>query len=224
MNTTSRRRALGIFGAAVAAGPVLAACGKATATAAVPPGNPQQGADTIMIIRHAEKPDGSSPAQGVTADGEQSDGSLTVRGWTRAGALVELFAPAGGQAVRTGLVRPAAVYAAAPNGDKSQRPSQTVTPVAARLGVKLEMPFGKGDEKALAARLTSLHGATLVSWQHEEIPNIAKHLGAVTPAPPAKWPDERFDVVWVFTRTAGGWTFGQVPQLLLDGDLDKVIT
>ncbi|MFE0020119.1 hypothetical protein [Amycolatopsis sp. NPDC059021] len=223
MNTTSRRRVLGIFGAAVAAGPVLAACGKATATAAVPAESPQQGADTIMIIRHAEKPDGSSPAQGVTADGEQSDGSLTVRGWTRAGALVELFAPASG-AIRAGLARPAAVYAAAPNGDKSQRPSQTVTPVAARLGVQLQTPFAKGDEKALAAKLTSLHGATLVSWQHEEIPDIVQHLGAVTPAPPAKWPDERFDVVWVFTRTAGGWAFSQVPQLLLDGDLDKVIT
>jgi hypothetical protein len=179
-------------------------------------------ADTLMLIRHAEKPKGSSKPYGVTAHGEHSEGSLTVRGWTRAGALVELFAPSHGR-VRGGLVRPTAVYAAKPDGDASQRPSETVTPLVARLGAKLNSAYGKGDEKALAHELVGLHGATLVCWQHEEIPAIVAHLGAVHPVPSRQWPDDRFDVVWIFTRTDDGWAYSQVPQLVLDGDRNGVI-
>jgi hypothetical protein len=215
MALASRRQALGIFGAA-AAGSIAVAAGAAVATAS------PTDADTILLIRHAEKPTGSGVPYGITADGERSDGSLTVQGWTRAGALVELFDPAGG-GVRAGLGKPGVVYAAKPNGDKSQRPSQTVTPVAARLGVDLQLAYAKGDEDKLVAELAGLHGVTLVSWQHEQIPAIVAALGAVQPAPPKQWPDDRFDVVWVFTRTSTGWTFSQVPQLLLKGDLDTVI-
>ena len=35
---------------------------------------------------------------------------------------------------------------------------------------------------------------------------------------PQEWPDDRFDVVWTFTRDGTGWRFAQVPQLLLAGD------
>jgi hypothetical protein len=58
----------------------------------------------------------------------------------------------------------------------------------------------------------------VVSWQHEEIPAIVNGLAAVHPAAPAAWPDDRYDLVWVFTRDTTGWRFSQVPQLLLAGD------
>ncbi|KAA2266100.1 hypothetical protein F0L68_02990 [Solihabitans fulvus] len=228
MSSPSRRKVLCLLAAA----PVLAACGsttKAGASMSAAPGTPATGtpvppgADVVMVVRHAEKPKGSKAPYGITSDGERSDGSLTVQGWTRAGALVELFAPAADQPVRAGLVRPTAVYAAKPDGDASQRPSQTVTPLAARLGVQLNTSHGKGDEAALVAELTALRGATLVSWQHEEIPALAQHFGA-QPAPPTQWPDDRFDVVWVFTKqSSGSWVFGQVPELLLAGDRQDVI-
>lgn len=216
---------LTMLGAALAAGPALAACGSAKPASSGLPGPTAipSGVDTIMLIRHGEKPTGTSAPYGITSDGQRSDGSLTVRGWTRAGALVELFAPADGVPVRTGLARPVAVYGSRSNGDASQRPSQTVTPLAARLGVTLNTTYGKGDEKALAKEITGLHGVTLVSWQHEAIPAIVAKLGAVQPTPPGQWPDDRFDVVWVFTRTADGWAFSQVPQLVLDGDRAEVI-
>jgi len=67
------------------------------------------------------------------------------------------------------------------------------------------------------------HGTALVAWQHEEIPTIVAHLGSVTPLPPPQWSADRFDVVWVFARTGAGWTFRQVPQLLLAGDRADVI-
>jgi hypothetical protein len=39
-------------------------------------------------------------------------------------------------------------------------------------------------------------------------------------------PANRYDVVWVFEQSAtlGGWTFSQVPQMLLFGDLPTPIS
>jgi hypothetical protein len=45
----------------------------------------------IMIIRHAEKPDGQTA--GISMAGGQSPEELTVQGWQRSGALVRFFAP-----------------------------------------------------------------------------------------------------------------------------------
>ena len=103
---------------ALAASAVLAGCGTAA-----PPAGPTTGEITvvgppaavpqdatpdsltgqIMIIRHAEKPDGTAP--GVDDDGNEDDSSLTAVGWERAHALVGLFDPAEGDP-RAGLARP----------------------------------------------------------------------------------------------------------------------
>ena len=47
----------------------------------------------IMLIRHAEKPNGDG-GPGLMPDGAQNPEALTALGWTRANALVGLFAPA----------------------------------------------------------------------------------------------------------------------------------
>jgi hypothetical protein len=45
---------------------------------------------------------------------------------------------------------------------------------------------------------------------------------------PQKWPGDRFDVIWTFTLAPGSvpaqYTFGQLPQQLLSGDTDTVIS
>ena len=42
---------------------------------------------------------------------------------------------------------------------------------------------------------------------------------------PKSWPDDRYDVIWTFTLAADDrYAFGQIPQLLLSGDADTVIT
>jgi hypothetical protein len=43
---------------------------------------------------------------------------------------------------------------------------------------------------------------------------------------PQHWPDDRFDVVWSFTREvrSGTYTFDQIPELLLAGDIDERIS
>jgi hypothetical protein len=75
--------------------PVLAGCGTTPSPGATggaaPKSRPTPSAASdgaapgtlIVIIRHGEKPDGSSP--GIDAKGERDDSSLTEVGWARAG-------------------------------------------------------------------------------------------------------------------------------------------
>ena len=210
----------------------LAGCGTAapagpaavpiTVVAPPPAGAPDTaGPDRVMVIRHAEKPDGTAP--GVTADGAEDDSSLTAVGWQRAHALVGLFDPADGDP-QAGLARPQAIYAAGVTDEgEGQRTRETVAPLADALGLPVQTEYGKGEEKKLMRDVLERSGTTLISWQHSEIPAIADAFDAVTPAPPDEWPSDRFDVVWTFTRTADGWHFTQTPELLLPQDLSGVI-
>ena len=210
----------------------LSACGTATGTgagAAPAPGTPAPGSapagvapqDVIMLIRHGEKPDGGLP--GVDAAGNEDDSSLTEVGWQRAHLLVDLFDPAQG-APRAGLARPAAIYAAGVTDDgEGQRTRETVAPLADRLGIPVNTDYGRGQEKKLVDRVVDERGPVLISWQHGGITEIADAFPAVAPEPPSEWPDDRFDVIWTFTRTADGWHFAQVPEDLLPGDSPEPI-
>jgi hypothetical protein len=174
-----------------------------------------------MVIRHGEKPDGSE--KGIDASGKTDKHSLTQTGWGRARGLVNLFAPASG-APRPGLARPAAIYAAGQDdGGDGERTRETVAPLAEDLGITVDTTYAKGDEQALVEHVIGQPGPTLISWQHEKIPAIAAAFPQVTPTPPAQWPDSRFDVVWVFTRSTGRWHFSQQPELVLPQDRDTVI-
>ena len=175
----------------------------------------------VMVIRHGEKPDGSH--LGVDAQGNDDDSSLTETGWERANRLADLFDPVPGPP-RPGLATPKAIYAAGANDDgEGLRPRETVMPLVARLGLTMNTDYGAGDEKKLVATVITQPGPTLISWQHGEIPDIAKAFPSGTPKPPSDWPDDRFDIVWTFTKTADGWQFAQVPELVLPGDKDTVI-
>jgi broad specificity phosphatase PhoE len=174
-----------------------------------------------MLIRHGEKPDGG--LSGVDAAGNEDDSSLTEVGWQRAHLLVDLFDPAQ-SAPRAGLARPAAIYAAGVTDDgEGQRTRETVAPLADRLGIPVNTDYGRGQEKKLVDRVVDERGPVLISWQHGGITEIADAFPAVEPEPPSEWPDDRFDVIWTFTRTADGWHFAQVPEDLLPGDSPEPI-
>ncbi|GAA4856911.1 hypothetical protein GCM10023201_59280 [Actinomycetospora corticicola] len=220
----SRRAALGVLAAGLAV-PALAACSSGhhhaeAAVASATVGAPRPGT-TIMIVRHAEKPAGST--KGVDADGSADEEGLTARGWSRAGALATLFAPLVGP-VRAGLVRPTALLASDPGSDGSRRPEQTLTEVSATLRLPVSATIRKSDHAGIAAALVAAGGAPLVAWQHQDIPGIVAALGTVAPTPPAVWPGDRFDVVWILRAQGDGWSFTQVPQLLLAGDSPEPIT
>ncbi len=172
----------------------------------------------IMVIRHAEKPNG---AGGVLPDGTASPEALTPTGWQRAGALVGLFAPPGGHFADPHLATPQRVYASGvAHHSKSLRPQQTVAPLAAKLGLPVNTDHAKGDEAALLQAATTIGGTVLIAWEHEAIPAIAELLLGGNQGVPQHWPDDRFDLVWVFDRPDGHglWGFTQVPQRFLAGD------
>jgi broad specificity phosphatase PhoE len=216
----------------VAARPVLALLALAVSAAVAGcAGIPRQAPPTtsadvaatalVMVIRHAEKPDDSHP--GIDAQGNKDDSSLTETGWQRANRLVDLFDPASGSP-RPGLATPKTIYAAGANDDgEGLRPRQTVMPLVVRLGLTLNTSYGAGDEKKLVQQVITQPGPTLISWQHGGIPDIAKAFPSVTPKPPSDWPNNRFDIIWTFTKKAGGWQFAQVPELVLPGDQDTII-
>jgi hypothetical protein len=178
------------------------------------------GAQKIMVIRHGEKPQGALPPYGVTADGEQDAESLLVAGWTRAGALTVLFAPARGPLQSPGLAVPQYLFAATDEaGNKSQRPVETVSILAQKLTLVTNTTYTVGQESQLADAAMACDGVVLVGWEHKHIPLVANAILGNTTAPQS-WPGERFDMVWVFDLDAGSskYSFSQVPQLLLAGD------
>jgi len=137
----------------------------------------------IMVIRHAEKPmHPSGSPHGVNPDGREDPHSLTVTGWIRAGALVELFAPTRGDPPAE-LRRPDTIYASAYAGGHSKRSSQTVGPLAARLGLEVIKRYAAGDEAHLTKEISTRPGATLIAWHHEALHMIPHHLGEVNPDP-----------------------------------------
>ncbi len=183
----------------------------------------------IMVIRHAEKPVDDSV--GVTATGKHDDKSLIVQGWQRAGGLASLF-DAQAPLAEVVLPKPKQIYASDPEkdtdgtGSHSQRPLQTVTPLAAKLKLPVDLSFAKGQETQLAAALTKLSGPVLVAWQHESILAIATALMGGAKGLPKAWPGNRFDVVWVFERQGptDHFSFSQICQNLLAGDSDTPIS
>jgi len=206
---------------ALATSAVLAGCGTSTTPTLGAMAGSVAPSTLVMIIRHGEKPDDSNP--GIDAQGNQDDSSLTEIGWNRAHRLVDLFDPVHGPP-QPGLTRPKAIYAAGPNDNgEGARTRETVTPLADKLGISVDTRFGKGDEEALVEHVIAQPGPTLISWQHGEIPAIAEAFPSVTPTPPAQWPDDRFDVVWTLAKTAHGWHFAQMPELVLPEDQAGVI-
>jgi len=173
----------------------------------------------IMIIRHGEKPpEGDGAPHGITRDGLPDSQALVPFGWARAGALVGLFAPTVGSP-RPPLVRPHKVYAARPVDGLHLRESETVSLVAAQLGVEVQMPCAVGQEDELAALLRQEDGPVLVAWEHVRIPLLVRALGATTPPAPTTWPWDRFDMVFLLeSAPGGGYSFTQVPELVLPGD------
>ena len=187
-------------------------------------------ATKIMIIRHDEKPPSApphGPPYGVLDTGVQDSESLTIQGWQRAGALTCFFDPAYGPLQNFHLAKPQFLYTSKPKNLKhgSRRPYETITPLAKKLGLEININFMEGEEEKMVEDALQKSGIVLICWQHENIttntnggPCIAKYildtgsynfsqvpqclLYGDSPDPikgaPDKWPDDRFDVVWVF--------------------------
>ncbi len=176
---------------------------------------------TLFIIRHAEKPDEDWPGPGLTPRGAPDKESLVIRGWQRAGAWAALFgAGLGGR----DYPAPAAIYAANPAGNVSQRPFETITALAPRLKITPNLTYGQGQEDGLVQELLGLSGIVLVSWEHKAIIEaILPKIPISSGTPPTHWNGARFDVVLRLERPDGatGFAFRELFPMLLSGDSDK---
>jgi hypothetical protein len=109
------------------------------------------------------------------------------------------------------------------DGSKSQRPEETITPLSQLISLTVNSTFVKGQETQVAAAAVASGGVVLIAWQHEAIPAIAAAVPGASGFP-SPWPGSRFDIVWVFDlQSDGTYSFSQVPQMLLAGDLPSVI-
>ena len=184
---------------------------------------PQQ----VLLIRHAEK------------TGDKADVHLSRQGRERAEVLWQLFVAS--QDRPDPFPAPDFIFAAS-NENDSQRPIETVTPLARRLKLpindtyesKLPAALRPDDGNGKTAKGPGMLGlrddlfgqpkyfgkTILVSWRHSTIPELAKTLKASKV--PAKWEDNVFDRVWQITYDdQGNASFRDRPQRLLPGDAEK---
>jgi hypothetical protein len=136
---------------------------------------------TVLIIRHAEKPD--------------SGAGLTPAGEARAQAYVGYFEhfSLNGQPMRPDWL------VAAADSKQSMRPRLTIEPLSQALNLPIDDRFSDKQAKDLADALRSEnHGSiVLICWHHGEIPKLIHELGADAAALIAgdKWPPSVFG--WV---------------------------
>lgn len=178
--------------------------------------------DQIIIIRHAQKPTKDPKHDGIREDGTRDPESLIVRGWQHAGALASIFSVPGNAPPDARFTQPNHIFAAGEGkkeatidgkkvkvGSHSRRPVETITPMAERLGLKPVTSFTKGEETLLVKDVLARTGTVLICWQHEDIPAIGNLITGNDTTVPQKWPENRYDLIWVFDRDGAGWKFRQ---------------
>jgi broad specificity phosphatase PhoE len=180
----------------------------------------------IMIIRHAEKHQHGIHGHGVTENGRAARHELTVQGWQRAAALVHFFAPIVAPPEDSPILTPRSIFASdATKESPSLRAMHTAGPLAATLRIDVNHHYAEGEEAALAAAVSVARSPVLIVWHHNHIFRLAQDIAGEHIGCPARWPDNRFDVVWILERRGarGAWSFSQVAQCLLPGDCPDVI-
>jgi hypothetical protein len=157
---------------------------------------PYPGGETIVMIRHAEKP----PA-GL--------GQLSCRGLNRALALAPLLIGRYG--------KPDAIYAPNPTVEVQEgrlgphysyvRPLATIEPTAIRLGMPVNTQIGYAQvgelQKALLQPVYA-HSLIFVAWEHDHLYSFAKQLlqaygEGASILPP--WPGWDYGTIYVFHIT-----------------------
>jgi len=163
------------------------------------------GPQLIMIIRHGEKPEDSK---------EDKDPNLSPRGFERAAALAMV--------IPKDFPHPDFLFATK-KSSHSNRPMETIEPLAKKLHEPIEATFSDEQYATLAHKLLTdprYQGkVVMIAWHHGKIPELAHALGASEA--PAKWNGKVFDRVWEITYTGGTATWTDLPQKALPGDSEQ---
>lgn len=160
---------------------------------------PLHAQETIIAIRHGEKPAGGL-------------GQLTCQGLNRALALPKILIGRYG--------KPDAIYAPDPavevnDGSHHQysyvRPLITIEPTAIALGMPVNAQIGFKSIAALQSALTApanAHALIFVAWEHEMLNKFAQQMlqsYGENPAMVPEWPNSDYDRIYIFKiRETGG--------------------
>lgn len=148
--------------------------------------------DTLLIVRHAEKPDG------------ESNPGLAPAGETRAKAYADYFAhfQLDGAPVKIDTI------IASADSEDSDRPRLTVTPFSQASGIKIQQPFPDKEVKALAHWLAAgtPNRTILIAWHHGKLPKLLRELGADSEelVPGGVWPEDTYDWLIVLKYDSNG--------------------
>ncbi|WP_246661833.1 MULTISPECIES: hypothetical protein [unclassified Rhizobium] len=166
------------------------------ATFASPTSAAEKDVQTIVFMRHGEKP-------------EAGLGQLSCQGLNRSLALPSVLSKLFG--------KPAAIFAPDPSKRKDDsgtsydyiRPLATIEPTAIAFGMPVDTSFGYKDIDDLKAELKKSKYAgklVFVTWEHKQIVDLARQLmsenGGDEKAVP-KWHGKDFDSLYVL-RIGGG--------------------
>ena len=171
---------------------------------------------TILIIRHAEKP-----------EPESGDPGLSSAGQARAQAYRAYFKKYIFNSQPTKLDY---LFAAA-DRHKSHRPRLTLEPLAQELGLTINSDYKYDDPEKLAAAILKKakydDSRILICWEHKEMPNLIRALG-VDPAkllPQSIWPENIFGWTLQIAYDANGNLIPALtvcnPQKLMYTDCDE---
>ena len=166
----------------------LAVCLPAALFAQAPAKNYLAG-NTVLIIRHSEKPE---TGRGLTPAGE-----------ARARAYISYFEPFQEADLN---YRVDALFAGA-DSDSSDRPRLTLEPISRATGIKLDTSVPTEDPDKLVALLrTQPHGAhPLIAWRHRQMAELVHAFGAsASLIPGSRWPDDVYDWVIVLQFDRNG--------------------
>ena len=151
---------------------------------------------TILVMRHAEKPD------------DQLDPNLSSAGFARAKRLVSYVPETFG---KPGLIIATAV------SKHSERPLQTVVPLAFDLSINPKTPFADDEYHKLAEHILKDPEydvpLCVVCWHHGKIPQLMQALGAPTGHYPTPWDPQVFNLILRATLSKhGGVMVDQVEE------------
>jgi hypothetical protein len=160
--------------------------------------NSVAGTETIVFLRHGEK-----PAKGL--------GQLTPQGFNRAIALSTLLPAKFGKPDFLFAPDPAQKVGDAGGSFNYVRPLATIEPTAIALGMPVQTPFGFSEINKLNAELTEpkyAKATIFVAWEHgyeqKAVANLVKQFGGDGAQVP-RWAGADFDSLYVvtITRAAG---------------------
>ena len=158
---------------------------------------PVDGVQTLVFMRHAEKP----------SDGL---GQLNCQGLNRAIDLATLLPQRYGSADYVFAANPSREVeeGAADDAYSYVRPLMTINPSAIKLGLPINLQYSANDTRALANELTDdkYHNSTIyTAWSHGYLPELinsvaGKALGKKTTLT-EDWSGDDFDSLYVLTLT-----------------------